>query len=186
MAKHIRRSKGKSIKPAFFIFCEGESEDAYISFLKSYFRVPIEITSKIAGNSITIKYIHNTLKHKPKHQKDIVYLLYDIDTPHMLGKLKEFEKTVLLLSNPCFELWYILHYCNQNTIINTNDCIKKLKNLCNEYQKGFIPLILKQKLLANLNKAVERARKLTLNKNPSTSIYLLIDELNKLKNNGNS
>jgi len=33
-----------------------------------------------------------------------------IDAPEMLEKLHSIKKAILLLSNPCFELWYILHY----------------------------------------------------------------------------
>ena len=31
MGRQIRKSKGKTMKPNFFVFCEGESEVAYIS-----------------------------------------------------------------------------------------------------------------------------------------------------------
>lgn len=46
MAKYTRKSKGKEIKPTFFVFCEGESEEVYISFIRSTYRVPIQITAK--------------------------------------------------------------------------------------------------------------------------------------------
>jgi hypothetical protein len=70
MAKYPRKPKGKAIKPTFFVFCEGESEDAYVSLLKSHFRVPIEIITKVAGNRITHKYITNTLRYLPSDPKD--------------------------------------------------------------------------------------------------------------------
>ena len=43
MGRQIRKSKGKTMKPNFFVFCEGESEVAYISHLRSQYRVPIQI-----------------------------------------------------------------------------------------------------------------------------------------------
>ena len=36
MGRQIRKSKGKTMKPNFFVFCEGESEVAYISHPVSY------------------------------------------------------------------------------------------------------------------------------------------------------
>jgi hypothetical protein len=180
MGRHSRKSGGRKIKPTFFVFCEGESEDAYIRLLKSYYRVPIEISSKIAGNRITKKYIANTLKNQPKHEKDIIFLLYDIDAPKMFEKLSEIKNTKLLLSNPCFELWYILHFANQSTSIITKDCVEKFKRICPDYQKGFITLLLKHKLLENIDKAISKAKKLKLYQNPSTSVFLLIEELNKV------
>ena len=41
MGRQIRKSKGKTMKPNFFVFCEGESEVAYISHLRSQYRAPI-------------------------------------------------------------------------------------------------------------------------------------------------
>ena len=38
MGRQIRKSKGKTMKPNFFVFCEGESEVAYISHLRSQYR----------------------------------------------------------------------------------------------------------------------------------------------------
>ena len=46
-------SRGKKIKPHFWVFCEGETEEAYISFLRSQYRIPIEIVPKTVGNKIT-------------------------------------------------------------------------------------------------------------------------------------
>ena len=43
MGRQIRKSKGKTMKPNFFVFCEGESEVAYISHLRSQYRAPIQI-----------------------------------------------------------------------------------------------------------------------------------------------
>jgi hypothetical protein len=33
MAKYQRHSKGKEIKPTFFVFCEGESEMVHSSYM---------------------------------------------------------------------------------------------------------------------------------------------------------
>jgi hypothetical protein len=181
MVRNHRKSKGKEIKPTFFIFCEGESEDAYVSHLRSYYRIPIVIDSKVSGNGITQKYINNTLKHKPTHEKDKCFLLYDIDVPEMLERLKSINDSTLIASNPCFELWYVLHYCNQISQINTNDCHNKLRTNCSEYKKGKIPEKLKVKLIESVSKAIERAKKYSLYGNPSTNAYLLIEELNKAK-----
>ncbi|MFA5817727.1 MAG: RloB family protein [Bacteroidales bacterium] len=180
MAKYQRKPKGKTINPTFFVFCEGESEDAYVSFLKSHYRVPIEIISKIAGNRITHKYITNTLRSLPKDPKDKLLLLYDIDTPGMLEKLQGIKKAILLASNPCFELWYILHFVNQVAEITSHQCIEKFERIYKDYKKGSINGKLRDKLTENMEKAVANAKKLPLYRNPSTSIYLLINELDKV------
>ena len=35
-----RKPQGRSVRPTFFVFCEGETEEEYVSFLRSHFRVP--------------------------------------------------------------------------------------------------------------------------------------------------
>jgi hypothetical protein len=44
-----RISKIRKTRPVYFVFCEGESENAYINLLRSHFRFPIEIKSKVIG-----------------------------------------------------------------------------------------------------------------------------------------
>jgi hypothetical protein len=103
MAKHPRYSKGKETKPTFFVFCEGESEAAYISFLRSSRRISIQIKAKVAKNKINQKYVNRNLKPASDPTKDKLFLLYDIDTPGMLDKLQSIKDAILLVSNPCFE-----------------------------------------------------------------------------------
>jgi len=180
MAKYRRKSRGKTINPTFFVFCEGESEDTYISFLRSWYRLPIEIFSKKVGNRVTQSYINNTLRTSPRHEKDRIFLMYDLDASGMLEKLQGIESATIIVSNPCFELWYILHFVNQTAEISSQQCIEKFQKICKEYKKGFISLKLRERLEDSLDKAVSRAKKLPLYKNPSTSIYLLIDALEKI------
>ncbi len=177
MAKNQRVSKGKTIKPTCFIFCEGESEDAYIGLLKRQYRVPVEITTKVAGSSISRKYIDKTLKLKSQHPKDKIFLLYDLDVPEITERLKSISGTILLASNPCFELWYILHYDNHATTFNSKECVQKFSKICENYKKGKLSPNLETKLTEGRAAAIIRAKKLTKYENPSTTAYLLIEEL---------
>jgi len=162
------------------VFCEGESEEAYISFIRSTYRVPIQIRSRVAKNKINQQYVARILKQVPKHEKDKYFLLYDLDVRAMLEKLQAINNTILLVSNPCIELWYILHTCNHTAEATSAQCIAQLERICKEYRKGYICDKLKQKLTIGEGDAYKRARKLTLYNNPSTSIYRLIDELRKV------
>lgn len=180
MAKHLRKSKGKEIKPTFFVFCEGESEEAYISFIRSTYRVPIQITAKVSRNRINQKYVNTILRPLAKHNKDKRFLLYDIDTPGMLRKLQSIKNAILLVSNPCFELWYILHTCNLAAEVTSQQCVAQLERICRGYRKGSICDKLRHELTTGEENASKRAKKLTLYNNPSTSVYWLLDELNKV------
>ena len=110
MGRERRAPKGKKMKPTFFVFCEGKTEELYVKYLKSKYRIPIEIDTQIAKNGINKNYIKNYKKGKFTHQKDKTFLLYDLDVPKMLEKLQTIPNTILLASNPCIELWFLLHF----------------------------------------------------------------------------
>ncbi|MCL2414241.1 MAG: RloB family protein [Bacteroidales bacterium] len=182
-----RISKGKEIRPTFFVFCEGETEEAYIAFLRSRYRVPIEIDPKIARNGITEKYINNYKKQRTRHPKDKTFLIYDCDVPETTERLRKIKDVDLLLSNPCFELWYLLHYQHQTASLPTKDCEQKICGMIKEYKKGHLDEKMKSTIVANQNEAIKRAESLIkadvpveLN-NPSTDVYRFVEELEKVK-----
>ena len=185
MNRNKRTPKGKVINPTFFVFCEGETEEEYIGYLRSKYRLPVLIDAKIAGNRITDKYIQNYKKDKANHPKDITYLVYDLDVPEMLGKLQAIKNTVLLSSNPCFELWYLLHFQEQKAAITSNACNLKLKQHLPNYNKGLFNKELKNRIEEKQAKAVNRASKLTEFENPSSQLYKFINELEKVKKEKN-
>jgi len=57
MARKRSASKRKRINPHFWVFCEGKTEESYISYLRSMYRIHIEIVTKIVGNKITDRFI---------------------------------------------------------------------------------------------------------------------------------
>ena len=65
MGRQIRKSKGKTMKPNFFVFCEGESEVAYISHLRSQYRAPIQIIPRKSDSNISV-YNVSSMRYQPK------------------------------------------------------------------------------------------------------------------------
>lgn len=182
MARKRRPSKGKKINPTFFVFCEGETEEAYVNFLKRHFRLPsIQIHSRVSRNKITAKYIRNYKQDKPQHAKDRDFLMYDLDAPKILERLKKIEKAELLVSNPCIELWFLLHYKNHKAACDNKLCEREMNNRNKSYQKGELGEKLEQKLREKMHKAVERAKVLKPYENPSSTVYRLIEALKALK-----
>jgi hypothetical protein len=181
MKQKRRQSKGKEIRPTFFIFCEGETEELYVKYLRSLYRIPVEIDSKIAGNRITAKYISNYKQQMTTHPKDKTFLIYDYDVPDIITKLQKISGIKLLLSNPCFELWYLLHCHNQTAELKTTDCIKKLSDHIRDYAKGNFDKNLEKKIVDNKAIAISRAKNLVEFNNPSTNVYALLEELDEIK-----
>jgi hypothetical protein len=175
-------SKEKKVNPHFWVFCEGETEEAYIRFLRSDYRLPVEIIPKVARSSINERFINSYKKGKPIHEKDKDFLIYDADVPEVIDKLKKVDKAILIVSNPTIELWFLLHYKNQSATLTGDDCIRELSNRNrNNYKKGEIDNLLKIKLKEKCNDACYRAKQLELFRNPSTNLYIFIDTLEKVK-----
>jgi len=88
-----------------------------------------------------------------------------------------------LASNPCIELWYLLHYKDQKAEINCKNCISDLTNRNKSYNKIILDKKLKQNLLDQQDKAINRAKKLTKYSNPSSTVYILIEALREAQEN---
>lgn len=182
MSRDKRKPKGKKINPTFFVFCEGETEKAYINFLKKEYRIPsIIIHARIGGSNITENYIGNYKKNMPTHQKDKTFLFYDLDVPGILERLQKIKNSILLVTNPAVELWFLLHYKNQKSETNVEYCCKELKNRNRSYKKGFIDDKLQIRLSTRKSDAIKRAKQLNKYKNPSSTVYQLIEILEDLK-----
>ena len=181
MSRTRKPSRGKKIKPTFFVFCEGKTEVQYIKFLKSQYRIPLVIDPTIKSISINERYIRSYKKGRPIHKKDKTFLLYDLDVAGVHKKLSIIKDVKLLVSNPCIELWFLLHLKEQNGVINCKKCNNDLDKKSNGYKKGVISIVLKEQLKKKQLKAINRARKLKQFNNPSSTIYLLIDESEKIK-----
>jgi len=182
MRNKRQASKGKKINPHFWVFCEGKTEESYISFLRSEYRLPLEIITKTAGCDINERYIKSYKRGKPSHPKDKNFLVYDADVAEILNTLRNIKSATLIASNPAVELWFLLHYKNQTAYITGDDCIRELSNRNrNNYKKGLIDNTLKVKLREKCSDACSRAKRLTLYNNPSTNMNIFIDELETAK-----
>ncbi|MDO9634441.1 MAG: RloB family protein [Paludibacter sp.] len=175
-------SKGKKINPHFWVFCEGKTEEVYIRFLRSEYRLPVEIIPKIAGCDVCARYIESCKKGKPVHVKDKDFLVYDADVPEVLEKLKLINSATLVTSNPSIELWFLLHYKNQKAEISEDLCIRDISNRNHHnYKKGVIDEPLRVKLREKYYDACNRSKRLTLYNNPSTNMHVFIEALKNAK-----
>lgn len=175
MARRV--AKERRIKPVFYVFCEGETEEAYINFLRLRYRIPIKIKSKVTGHSISQRIVNSHIDTENKHEKDKIFLMYDLDEDGLLEKLQLISNSVLLTSNPCIEFWFLLHFRNQRANINCNACNRELKARVKRYEKGKLNEAINNKLKENYKSAIERAKNLDETNNPSSSVYKFIEEI---------
>ncbi len=179
-----RKSRGKRINPTYFVFCEGESEEEYVKFLRSVYRIPIEINSKRTGDRISQRFINGYLNTKTRHKKDEIFLMFDLDVEGTLESLNELNG-ILLASNPCLELWFLLHHNEQRAHISATNCTRALQEIWPNYEKGKLTENQKRQLLEFLATAIDRSHQLRRHENPSTSVNEFIRYLEEAKRTKN-
>ena len=181
MASKREPSPSLRMRKIALVICEGETEVCYINLLKSWYKSPIRIISHIEGTKITPSLVEKRTKELKISQWDKVHtsLMYDMDVQAINEKLRKC-KAEMLLSNPCFEIWLLLHTKDQKAAIATNTLIKELKKsapVWKNYSKLTFTETQKSFLNDKTDVAVERAKKLQEFQNPSTGIYKLIEML---------
>ncbi len=170
----------RKINPVYFVFCEGETEEAYSTFLRQKYRLPIQIKTKVSGQNISDKFIKNHVKEIRRgitSPLDKNYLMYDLDSIEFRERLMSIKEGIILASNPNIELWFLLHHRQQKAHIDSKLCIRSLQGLNKSYAKGKLNPELEEKLCSQITKAIERAKELKEYDNPSTTIYKFIEEL---------
>lgn len=177
MGRKVRESRGKRMKPNFFVFCEGETEIAYVKFLRSLYRVPIQVIPKKSKSNISEDYIEHSKNEYVRTEQDKVFLMYDLDVDGVLENLQKIPNAELLVSNPCIELWFLLHYQEQKTEISSDKCVQKYQKVSKGYKKGVLSEEEKKVLSENKELAIERAKKLVEYQNPSTTVFKLLEKL---------
>ena len=177
MGRKARISKGKQMKPNFFVFCEGETEIAYVKFLRSLYRAPIQVIPKKGKSNISEDFIVKSKNEYVQTDQDKVFLMYDLDVDGMLEQLQKISNAELLVSNPCVELWFLLHYQEQKAEITSEKCVQKYQKVSKGYKKGVLSEEEKEVFTKNRESAIDRAKKLAPFQNPSTTVFKLLEEL---------
>ena len=171
------------MKPVFLVFCEGETEENYIDFIRRQYKSPIKIVPKVEGSQISQNLVCKRQKELKlsKNEHISTFLMYDLDVAPIVEKLKTC-KAVWLCSNPCIELWFLLHSKAQTASLTTDNCIQSLRNAhpdWHNYQKPHITDTQKTILWDNKAVAIERAKALEESSNPSSTIYKLLEIIEK-------
>ncbi|HQU82673.1 MAG TPA: RloB family protein [Pyrinomonadaceae bacterium] len=205
MAKNrfSRPRKPKQIGAKVIIVCEGVTEEIYFEAIRKSKRLQtIQITvvnpaftdpENIVKTAVEIR--KDLRKEKRWAEEDQIWAVYDGDE-HKDKDLRNWQSALDLaaredvnlgISNPSFELWYLLHYKDQNAEINRHETYKKLRKEVSVYHKTedlyishFQPRT--DAASARAIMIADRIERDFLDKfsNPSTEIYLLVKRLLEL------
>lgn len=147
-----RRGPFREPRKAILIVCEGtKTEPLYFEYLKRKLRLqPLEMT--IEGRGVrTLNLVERAIAVKTKRKEssdtfideyDDVFCVSDVEVPREDNTisdaiiLAEANKIKVILTNPCFEYWYILHYKKTHRGFDNNgQVIKQFKKHLPDYEK---------------------------------------------------
>ena len=181
------RRFSRPVRPreVFLVLCEGETEKAYIEILKRHYRLPIVVKTKVSGAGITERLVRQYVKEISIDKTDIcrVFYVYDCDVEAVRDKIVRLDGTAIL-SNPCIELWFVLHAKDHRSHISSGTIVKHLQSshpIWNSYCKGKITPEQAGFLLSQRAEAAKRASTLSWPDNPSSNMTVFIDALESAK-----
>ena len=139
-----RRRPSRDTKPVTYVFCEGEkTEPTYFSRWRergmSLHIIKVSHTDP-CGIIKDAQEIISGRSFEPS-QGDSVWCVYDVDansnaTLAKAAALAKRNRFDIAVSNPCFELWYILHFELQGGSMTSSAAIGKISSHVAGYTKN--------------------------------------------------
>ncbi|MEU4259668.1 RloB family protein [Streptomyces sp. NPDC052644] len=196
----LKRSRGnRPLKQRFLIYCEGAvTEKEYLDGYRLLLRSP-NIQIKFGRtHGVPSELVEDALSHQARAPRsaedkyepyDQVWCVMDVEAPkqhpNLEATLAKARKNQIkcAISNPCFEIWLILHFENYGKNLSSRQaCLKLQAHKCGygkdskhiDFEK-FTPLYEVAK--ARASKLRGDSGPFSIGSNPSSSVYQLVDEL---------
>jgi RloB-like protein len=195
-----RRVATRSPRRTFLIFCEGErTEPEYINALKllPYVRdvaaVDLRVQTRDGGsdprNLVSMAVSARGKAIDEEAEIDEFWCVFDVEWPRSHPGLNEAVEEAgrnnvrVAVSNPCFELWLILHFQDCGGWLDSRNACRLRRRIDGSRDKGldtarYMPLIFdaaRRALL--LDERHERNDTLFPQNNPSSSMHRLLDSI---------
>ena len=186
-----RRAPSLDPKPRILVACEGKvTEPRYLEYLRHTERIPLTLIiesgmtpKSLVERAVTLKAEANRSKD-PNEHFDEVWCVFDVDEhPKIDGARQQAGENgiSLVVSNPCFELWLLLHFKDHTSHIDR----KKAQSRCRSHMPGYNKDPPCKKLFTLYEDAMHRATALakwheqrnTAGNNPSTNVYEIVNTI---------
>jgi hypothetical protein len=190
-AKDLRRkTASRPERKTVVVFCEGEaSEPDYVNALKrlptvrSNTSINIEVATE---RGVPLTLVRRAVERASDDEVDECWCVFDVEWPLQHPNLDEALRLAdehgirLAVSNPCFELWLILHFQDQTAFLNTADSERKSRKLDRRAGKRIDADMYMELRGAATRRALQLSRRHKQNStsfpcdNPSSSMYDLL------------
>jgi hypothetical protein len=191
--RHAPGRRGRNVavrepRQRFLIVCEGGKTEP------NYFRtfgVQKQVVEVVGTGSNTVGVVEEAIRRKEAGLYDQVWCVFDRDdfpADHFNRALRLADQYHIQVaySNEAFELWYVLHFHYYRTACLRQDYIGRLsRDLGYDYCKNSTTMY--DALLSRQPQAIQYAERLLAQyeppnpaeDNPSTTVHLLVQELNR-------
>jgi hypothetical protein len=195
-----RRSATREARKRLLVLCEGKiTEPRYLKAFKHEHRsqlVEVEVVPE-CGDPKTL--VESAVTRKREAEKearrrgdsnlryDEIWCVFDVDAhPNLAAAVQQAEGNGLNLavSNPCFELWILLHFQEQRAYEDR----ARIQSACRVYMPEFLKEVPYEKIRLSYEIAVARAQTLMQWQaqqgrpagNPSTAVHKLTQKIAEL------
>ena len=184
-----RKTAFRQQKKSLLIVCEGQKTEPnyFRSFCISSLKVEVVGTGRNTGSLVDY-----TIDLKEKEDYDQIWCVFDKDSfednqfNDAVNKAEK-NKFRVAYSNESFELWYILHFEYLHSAIPRTGYISKLSHLLGrryvKRDKDMYDLLLDKQRTAirNSERLLDSyaSQSVPSSRNPSTTVHLLVRELNR-------
>ena len=150
-----RRKPTREQFPVYLIVCEGSiTEKQYFSDLRHHERIALDLEFMTGGVPKTLVEQAVAAK-KSKRGYDQIWVVFDVDEHPKLAEAQQQARSNQLSvaqSNPCFELWALLHFQDQTASLTRHHA----QRLCKQYIPGYEKLLPYAQLTGRLEDACVR------------------------------
>lgn len=168
-----RRAPHRQAANRILVVCCGKTEKQYFEGLKrSSHLTALKVVSEVGSPEQLVDYAVE-IRRRAEDGFDQVWCVVDVDEFDLSKAVVAAERTAvsLAVSDPCFELWLLLHFRGHNAYI---DGAKAAKTLLAGHVVGYDKKIDFTLFAANIDDAIARAKVLGP-KNPSTGVWRLVE-----------
>lgn len=159
-----RRTGVRSPKKTVYVFCEGEkTERDYLRALRRADQVVGKVHIDVDSDAAAPKdLVERAIKKIKDPEVDECWCIFDVEAPVAHPNIESIVRTAekhgvrLAVTNPCFELWLVLHHRNVTRYVTTTEIVKQSKEIDGRGGKGIDGSL----YMKNLDQAGERADKL--------------------------
>ncbi|MFN2453274.1 MAG: RloB family protein [Pyrinomonadaceae bacterium] len=196
-----RPPPSRSVGRKLIIVCEGKkTERGYFEEIRKSRRLPTlrvyvvhpDATDPLSIVRAAIEYRQARKDERAWAKEDTAWAVFDGDEHREANpdrwndaiQIARSKDIHLAVSNPCFELWYLLHYRSHTADITRQKAFHLLKSHISDYEKA--KTLWPSPLESLTDEAIQRARQLAsraetdelqLFTNPYTSVYELVESL---------